>query len=431
MSTAWRRNRRSLAEGVAAPSGDGEPGAGHAWKAFRGWETLYSVVLAVTIALVFADHDLTPAARTVALALLGCCAAGYLLLGRPALGDGGARDRRGLLYVGVMIATFVPATIITTSATMGLFALCPQAFMLLRDRYAVAVLLALNAGPVTMFLAAYGTTGHLGFVSIVLIGIAFAAVLGSWISRIITQSTERARLIEELSASRAEVARLSAERGALAERERLAREIHDTLAQGFTSIIMLIQAAEAQPGPAPGSRHLALAVQTARENLAEARALVAALGPAPLDGSTLDEALRRLTARLGEELGLQASFAVEGVSRALPANTEVVLVRAAQEALANVRKHAAASAVQVRLVYGVAEVTLTVRDDGCGLGPGPTSGYGLRAMRSRVEQEGGALTVTGSMTDAIPAADAATRPGTTLTVTLPSPAPPPDSRDGE
>ncbi|GAA1266749.1 hypothetical protein Psi02_08420 [Planotetraspora silvatica] len=215
------------------------------------------------------------------------------------------------------------------------------------------------------------------------------------------QSEERAALIAELEAQRAEVARLSAERGALAERERLAGEIHDTLAQGFTSIIMLIQAAEAQADPA---RHLRLAVQTARENLAEARALVAALGSAPLDGSALDEALVRLTDRLGQESETAAAFTVHGESRPLTPPTEVVLIRAAQEALANVCRHATAGRVDVSVTYGPRTVTLEVRDDGRGFDPSATGGYGLRAIRSRVEQAGGSMRVRSSP-----------REGTTLT----------------
>ncbi len=257
-----------------------------------------------------------------------------------------------------------------------------------------------DLAPAVRFLSEPGLTVEdlLSFAGTSAIAITFALVFGPWVSGIIHQSAERARLIEELEASRAEVVRLSAESGALAERERLAGEIHDTLAQGFTSIIMLIQAAEAQPDPA---RHLALAVQTARENLAEARALVAALTPAPLDGSTLDEALSRVTARLGEELPIETSFAVKGDSRPLPPSTEVVLIRAAQEALANVRKHAEARSVDVSISYGEADVTLTIHDDGLGfvpehgdVVPGNGDGYGLRAMRTRVEQEGGMFTVT-------------------------------------
>ena len=129
------------------------------------------------------------------------------------------------------------------------------------------------------------------------------------------------------------MATLSAERGALAERERLAGEIHDTLAQGFTSIIMLLQAAR-------GTADRAGQYRTARENLAEARTLITALRPAPLSGATLEEALGRITAQFGEELAVSTTFEVRGDSRTTSTKVEVVLLRAAQEALANVRKHA-------------------------------------------------------------------------------------------
>jgi signal transduction histidine kinase len=276
-----------------------------------------------------------------------------------------------------------------------------------KGNWGVAGVIALTLpAAVQFFIGDRSLDGPFNLLTVAMITIFFSVVFGGWMGRITQQSLERAELIDELEASRAEVGRLSAERGALAERERLAEEIHDTLAQGFTSIIMLIQAAEAQPDPA---RHLALAVQTARENLAESRALVAALSPAPLDGSSLDEALGRIVSRLGEELGVVTEFEVTGDSRPVPPHYEVVLIRSAQEGLNNVRKHAAASAVAVSLEYGGREVTLRVRDDGRGFTPGgPATGYGLRAMRNRVEQAGGSLTV-----------DSSPDKGTELTVRLP------------
>ncbi|MCP9971452.1 sensor histidine kinase [Actinomadura madurae] len=119
------------------------------------------------------------------------------------------------------------------------------------------------------------------------------------------QNRERLRLIEELDRTRGELAEVSREAGVLAERERLARDIHDTIAQGFASIVMLLQAAEADAGP---NRHLELAVRTARENLAETRGLVAALAPPALDGGSLVEALRRMA----DDFDLPADLVVEG-----------------------------------------------------------------------------------------------------------------------
>ncbi|MFD1545643.1 sensor histidine kinase [Nonomuraea guangzhouensis] len=234
------------------------------------------------------------------------------------------------------------------------------------------------------------------------IAVFFSGVFGGWADRVTTQSRERADLIEQLERSRAEVARLSAERGAQDERERLAGEIHDTLAQGFSSIIMLLQA----PDP---TKNVPLAVKTARENLAEARALVAALTPAPLDSSSLLESMRRITRRMGEETGVTTAFATDGETRPLPPHAEVALIRALQEGLANVRKHADAREVRVTVGYGTREVSLRVTDDGKGFDPRVTEGYGLRNMRSRVEQAGGSVEVS-----------AAPGRGTELTVEVPT-----------
>jgi signal transduction histidine kinase len=180
---------------------------------------------------------------------------------------------------------------------------------------------------------------------------------------------------------------------------------------------MLVQAADADLGtdpvrvadPAAVRRRLALAEQTARQNLAEARALVAALAPADLDELPLDAALGRITSRCGEELGIEATVAVSGMSRPLPAGVQVVLLRGAQEALANVRKHAAADRIAVRLDYRPSGVLLEVSDDGCGFdaekvagverqtagsaGSAMGSGYGLRGLRARVEQVSGTVQI--------------------------------------
>lgn len=364
----------------------------NAWESFRGWEILFALAWTTAVLFVVYDEEATPVKRAVTIGLMLLCAAAYLLMGRSLIIGDEEDSPRAILYVALLCLAFIPATLIVPNASFGLFTLCPQVFMLLSGRLAAATVVLLNVSPVVWFI---GQT-DLEFPDLVrfsgttLIAITFSLVFGPWITRIIRQSAERADLIRQLEASEAEVARLSTEKGALAERERLAGEIHDTIAQGFTSIIMLIQAAQAGREPA---RHLGLAVQTARENLAEARALVAALSPAPLDGSTLDDALRRLSLRLSEELGVAVSHTVEGESRKLPPSSEVVLIRTAQEALANVRKHAAARTVKVSVRYGSAEVTLTVRDDGAGFDPSTGTGFGLRGMRARIEQQGGLLQV--------------------------------------
>jgi len=379
--------------------------APEAWKRLRGWETLLCLAIAASVIHTLLYGTPTPW-HAVAVACLLAIPVAYLLVGRRAIL--GRDFRLGTWYVAILVILYAPVTLVmspgSTFATFALFGVCPQIFLAVPVQRAVVATVVLVIPEAVYLWLTKPDTDVFDLLVLLTTIVFFASAFGIWSERIVTQSTERAELIRQLEASHAEVARLSAERGALAERERLAGEIHDTLAQGFTSIIMLLQAAEAQPDP---SRHLALAIQTAKENLAESRALVAALSPAPLDGSTLNEALRRITGRIGEELDLATAFETRGEGRALPPQYDVVLIRAAQEGLNNVRKHAAATRVAVVLEYGPAEVTLRVRDDGRGFGgrepfaagsdgPSggePAAGYGLRAMRSRVEQAGGTLSV--------------------------------------
>ncbi|MFC7644595.1 sensor histidine kinase [Streptosporangium lutulentum] len=377
------------------------PAEPHMWESLRIWEILLVVATLVPATLILLG-DLPVRDRVIVAGCLVSILLLYVVLGRPAIVA--ENQRRGTVYLVLLALLFVPATFITPDATFALFGLCPQCFMVFPSKRAMIGVVVLNLAPTIRYLFLGPELGWLGFLTIATIVIFFSWVFGIWMEGMSQQNRERAELIEELMSSRAEVSRLSAERGALTERERLAGEIHDTLAQGFTSIIMLVQAAQAQADPA---RHLALAVQTARENLAEARALVAALSPAPLDGSSLDEALVRLADRLTEETGIAGAFAVRGESRPLPPHIEVVLIRAAQEALANVRKHAAANRVDVSVTYGPRRVTLEIGDNGRGFDPSRAGGYGLRGMRNRVEQAGGSMRVWSS-----PAR------GTTLTVDM-------------
>jgi signal transduction histidine kinase len=212
------------------------------------------------------------------------------------------------------------------------------------------------------------------------------------------RSEERQRLITELEATRAELAAAEREAGTLAERHRLARDIHDTLAQGFTSIVMLLEAADAELGddPVKAREHIDTARRTARDSLSEARSLVWALRSDRLVGSTLDEALDSLVDEFRSESFIDAEFVVVGNRRPAPPASEECLLRVVQEALANVRKHAAASRVRVTLSYLADQVAVDVRDDGVGFEPASLAGtqqggggVGLPAMLERIEELGG------------------------------------------
>ena len=155
-------------------------------------------------------------------------------------------------------------------------------------------------------------------------------------------------------------------------------------------VLLELAESEVDTDPTAARQRLATARETARQNLAEARALVAALTPVDLQAAPLPDAIGRLVERFGTETGLPARLTVTGESRALPANTEVVLLRAAQEALTNVRKHAGAGRVEISLDGAV----LAVADDGAGFDTAaPTGGYGLAGMRRRVEEIGGTVSI--------------------------------------
>jgi signal transduction histidine kinase len=219
----------------------------------------------------------------------------------------------------------------------------------------------------------------------------------AYMSTIVRQSRERQRLIEQLQATRAELAAAERQAGTLAERQRLARDLHDTLTQGFASIVLLLEAAqESLATGRPVDRHIHQALRSARDNLAESRRVVWALRPRPLAEQPLPQALQELASRLAEETGVHAETVVTGTARPLGAQVEEALLRIGQEALANVRKHAAASRVTLTLSYLDDVVTLDVADDGVGFEQAAAAaggGLGLRAMGERIEGLGGRLVV--------------------------------------
>lgn len=411
-----------MTHGAAAVAGAGPvpDAAADAWAGgVHRWDAYFAVVLAGTIALALVVGPAAESSRLVAVAALAAMAPWYLLVGRRVMygaglqagdgagsvgaagvGAGSAGAWAGTAYLGGMIALLAIAEVWAGTNLLILLALCPQCFMAVPYRRAITAVVAMNLVPVSIALARGSSGTELeATVGGAALGAAFCVAFGTWVIRIIEQSSERAGLIALLEATRAELAAANREAGVLAERGRLASEIHDTIAQGFTSILMLAQAAEATIGPdhAAAREQLDLIARTARENLAEARALVAGLGPAPLDTASLADALARLTERTGHELGVPACFTMLGEQRSLRTSIEVVLLRVCQEALSNARKHARARSLTVRLTYGDDGddgVQLEVRDDGTGFDAGKTSeGYGLRGMRARVSDIGGVLVV--------------------------------------
>jgi signal transduction histidine kinase len=386
------------AGGAARASGPASaPGHVDAWDTgMARWDSFYAIVFVATLVSVVASSHGT--VRIIAVVAIAVMLPWYLLVGRPHIVSAANQpSRRGTVYLVGIVALFAVAASQDPNTWYLAFALCPQCYHVTGVRRAMVPAIALNLiGAAAVGYYSRSASGVTIAISLAAFGIAFTVVYGGYLLGIIQQSAVRAELITQLEATRAELAEVSRQAGAMAERQRLASEIHDTLAQGFSSILMLVQAADAQLELAPGAARaqLDLAAQTARENLAEARSLVSGLASAQLQAGTLTDALRRVANRSGAELGIDASFEIAGPDRALPAATEVVLLRTGQEALANVRKHASATTVAVRLCYAADRVRLEVTDDGVGFDPTAVNGgYGLRGMRGRVAEAGGTVTV--------------------------------------
>jgi signal transduction histidine kinase len=187
------------------------------------------------------------------------------------------------------------------------------------------------------------------------------------------------------------------EAGAGDERQRMAREIHDTLAQGLTGIITQLEAAQQTAHDAERERRIDNAKRLARDSLAEARRSVQALRPQALEDSRLPDALAQEAARWTATSGVPAEVRTTGEPRALHPEVEVTVLRVEQEALANVAKHAAAAHAWVTLSYMEDVVTLDVRDDGTGFAqpgnPNGGGGFGLIAMRQRINRLAGQLEI--------------------------------------
>lgn len=252
-------------------------------------------------------------------------------------------------------------------------------------------------------------------------GVAVAVTLG--LEALVRESQERQRTVEELTQAREDVAAAERDAAVAGERERLAREIHDTLAQGYSAIELLLRTADTSLGSDDARRrdYIHQARRIAQDNLGEARQFVRALAPADLNGASLVAALRRVAERTqdtavtgqAEDRGprgrstpaLTVRVHTTGTPRALPLPVETALIRVAQSALANVVQHSSARHVVVTLTFLPGEVILDVVDDGCGFDPAQQrdvarpGGFGLLAMRSRVRELGGTVTVETSPDD--------------------------------
>ncbi|WP_253901396.1 sensor histidine kinase [Arthrobacter sp. PAMC 25486] len=263
----------------------------------------------------------------------------------------------------------------------------------------------------------YGAVNFAGIVGPILGGV-FALSIARGYSELANDLRERQRLVislmhaqKEMVALQEELAQTQRMSGAHEERTRISRDIHDTIAQGLSSISLLATVALENGAKERMPRTLSQIDALARDNLGDVRRIVSALAPAELEDRALASALGRMLNRLEAESGLKTQVRIDERLPVLPTAVEVALLRTAQSALANVRQHAGATRVVLNLADAGDSVRLDIVDDGCGFdvpawdttfeplsGTG-AGGYGLHSMRARLRELGGGLDVESSPGD--------------------------------
>jgi signal transduction histidine kinase len=332
----------------------------------------------------------------------------------------------GVFFTGLMVLT---ATLVVREPAFGLFtpAAYIYAFTILPWPWRLPGVVAVAVVAGTAQASGVPKTTLLGLTTSVTIVVVNVVGMGglAWFIRLAEKEKEQrdqalaelSRANQMLEATLAENAGLhtqlltqAREAGVLDERQRMAREIHDTLAQGLTGIITQLQAAEQiHEVPEQWRRPFEAVKKLARESLSEARRSVHALRPEPLETARLSDALADVANRWSQLRGLAVQVTTTGAARPMAPEAEFALLRTAQEALANVAKHAHATRVGVTLSYLQHEVALDVRDDGRGFDPAelaagtarnaasqtssPGGGFGLTIMRQRVEGLSGILRI--------------------------------------
>ncbi|TCK66325.1 sensor histidine kinase [Curtobacterium sp. PhB136] len=371
-----------------------------------GLHVLFSVLTVLVVVRVLVDRG---PSMWIALTLTVVFAAAYVAGGRVARAGPRWRTVASASWIGALTVVWIALLVLVPEAAYLVF---PLFFLYLHVLPGVvgpaAVVVATGVAIVALGVHGGFTVG--GVVG-PLVGAGVALLIGLGYRALAREAVEREEIVARLIATQGELAATQHEQGVLAERSRLAREIHDTVAQGLSSIQMLLHAAELADGERPGIEHIRLARATAAEGLADTRRFIRELSPPSLDQG-LAAALRRL-AESSTRDGLAVRVSVPDAID-LPMTAQSALLRIAQGAVANVVQHAGATIVRIVLTTDEHEARLTVADDGSGFDPvtvqsgaGRTDSFGLRAMRERVAQFGGTLDV-----------DTALGRGTTLVAVL-------------
>jgi len=300
---------------------------------------------------------------------------------------------RGTLYLlpGWLIWTGLISVTNQSLMLIGIF--LPLVFSRFPIRWATGLTIFQTLGLYFLYIMLYPTEHWFLILMIILGLLSISTIMGAFISSIIKQSTDRQRLIDELTRSRANLMRVEREAGRLNERQRLARDIHDTLAQHFTSIIMHLAAVK-HSNPESVQSEVQQAEDVARDGLDEIRRIVWDMQPEQIEKASLIEAVEELAARWSAENSVQVKMAVTGTPRSLTSSAETALLRISQEAMHNINKYAQAKNVNITFSFMEDIFVMDIADDGMGFEPSNIkNGFGMKTMRDRAEELSGSFTI--------------------------------------
>jgi signal transduction histidine kinase len=301
--------------------------------------------------------------------------------------------KRGALYLVPGWAIWAGLLSLTADSLLLIGIFFPLVFSRFPIRWATGITIFQTLGLYFLYIMLYPTE-HWFLILIIILGLlTISTIMGAFISSIIKQSTDRQRLIDELTQSRASLMRAERETGRLNERQRLARDIHDTLAQHFTSIIMHLAAAKHSNFETVQTQ-VQQAEEAAREGLDEIRRIIWDIQPEQIEKASLIEAVEELAARWSAENSVQVKMNVTGTPRSLTSSAETALLRISQEAMHNINKYARAKKVNITFSYMEDLFVMDIADDGLGFEPSKVkNGFGMKTMRDRAEELGGTLTI--------------------------------------
>lgn len=398
---------------------DGErPDAQRAW--FVRFHVLFAVLAVFSAVAATTDGSVALANRLLAFGILVFLVVWF---NRQVWRCGHHGSTPALLYIVIGLPLFFVLINLHPAYQLLIFVAYWQIFGLLRPWHAI-----IGAAVLTLMLLVTFAEGPVRFPLteptdwiIFLASLVMGGSMAAFIENLISEGHKRRLLIEELEATREQLARSEREAGMLSERQRIAGEIHDTIAQDLTSVVMHLEAALGRFGSAhhPAVDHIEQGVGAARTGIAEARRIVYALLPEVLESQSLTGAIRLTVDKWRRSAGVDASFQLIGDEPGLPRQVEVTLLRAVQESLTNVRKHASARNVVVTLTNLADELALDIHDNGEGFDTGnlgavgthSTSsagmGLGLATLGDRIHSLGGMLTI-----------ESAPASGTTISISL-------------